>query len=109
MKAGLLHGHPGRVVIDRLDLDLRGIDRRVAEAALPLIGAALQGRLPATPGPAAALAQRIAAGLVAAAVRTEPVEVRGRASFDGLRTVGNTSSARTGDGTSRPAKASSKD
>jgi hypothetical protein len=55
----------GRIVIDRLDLDLRGIDRNVAEAALPLIGAALQGRLGNQSGPAVALAQRIATGLTA--------------------------------------------
>jgi hypothetical protein len=54
---------PGRIVIDRLDLDLRGIDRSVAEAALPLIGTALQGRLAPSASPAAALALRIAAGL----------------------------------------------
>ena len=38
-----------RISIDRLDLDLRGIDRGLAEAAVQLLGSALEARLSGEP------------------------------------------------------------
>jgi hypothetical protein len=53
-----------RLSIDRLDLDLRGIDPAVAEAAVRLLGPALQEQLAQRQGPFNAAA-RIDAGSIA--------------------------------------------
>ena len=53
-----------RLVIDSLDLDLRGIDPAVAEAAVRLLGPALQTQFAQMQGPVAS-ATRIDAGQVA--------------------------------------------
>jgi hypothetical protein len=55
-----------QVRIDRLDLDLRGLDPALAEAAVRALGPALQRRL-AQAGSPAQSAQRIDAGQVPAA------------------------------------------
>jgi hypothetical protein len=69
-----------RLSIDRLDLDLRGIDPAVAEAAVRLLGPALQEQLAQRHGPFKTAA-RIDAGRVAASATagSEP-----RALADGL-------------------------
>jgi hypothetical protein len=54
-----------RLHIDRLELDLRGVDPAVAEAAVRLLGPALQAQLAHAQGPLASAA-RIDAGRVAA-------------------------------------------
>jgi len=55
-----------RIAIERLDLDLRGIDPAVAEAAVRRLGPALREQL-ARPGGSIAAAARIDAGTVAPA------------------------------------------
>jgi hypothetical protein len=52
------------ISIDRLDLDLRGIDPAVAEAAVRLLGPALQEQLAQRHGPINAAAE-IDAGVIA--------------------------------------------
>jgi hypothetical protein len=53
-----------RIQIDRLDIDLRGIDPALAEAVVPLLGPALQQRFARTQAPMQSAA-RIDAGRVA--------------------------------------------
>jgi len=53
-----------RIHIDRLDLDLRGIDPAVAEAAVRLLGPALQAQFAQRQGPITSAA-RIDAGRIA--------------------------------------------
>ena len=55
-----------RISIDRLDLDLRGVDPAVAEAAVRLLGPALQEQLAQRQGPINTAA-RIDAGAIAPA------------------------------------------
>ena len=55
------------VRIERLELDLRGMDPATAEAAVRLLGPALQAELARRPATRTASAGRIDAGRVAAA------------------------------------------
>lgn len=64
-----------RIRIDRLDLDLRGIDPALAEAAVRLLGPALQAQM-AQPRGAAVARDRVDAGAVAPAAEPQALATR---------------------------------